>query len=342
MEMNGFLIRAFSKYPSRLVHLFSLLVLSASCSCKLFCQLPGFTLQPEWDEQTITFRFAPEIRIHINVPLQLNEGNPTNVIFYALPNGNTIEQTIGRQPAEGLDRHFIIQHIGAQTRRLREIVTNENIVIAYLETESKSFPQWRRKFANSGELIELIIDTVRSIFKSFNPTVTLTGHSGGGSFTFGYLNRVGHVPMFVKRIAFLDSNYSFEEKEGHGAKLIHWLQQRHDRFLTVLAYDDRFITLNGKRVVSDTGGTFRATHRMLSALAPAFSFSTEKDSAFDKYSALNKRVDIRIHTNPDTLILHTVLVEKNGFIHAITSGTPYEGMPGEFWGEVAYRKWIAK
>lgn len=125
------------------------------CCASSQSQTPdGFERQPLWNEQTLTFAFSPEVRIHINAPENLNPKNSTTVIFYALPNGNTIEQTIGKQMAEGVDWHFNIQHIGAQTRRLREILLDENIIVVYLETESKSWPQWRRKFVNNGELIQ--------------------------------------------------------------------------------------------------------------------------------------------------------------------------------------------
>ena len=62
------------------------------------------------------------------------------LIFYALPNGNTTGQTIGRLLKPGDDWHFDIQHIGAQTRFLRTLVTNRTIVIAYLEAESRAGP----------------------------------------------------------------------------------------------------------------------------------------------------------------------------------------------------------
>lgn len=304
--------------------------------------LAGFTSQQLWDEQSLTFSFSPEVRIHINAPESLNPQFPTTLIFYALPNGNTIEQTIGKQMAESVDWHFNIQHIGAQTRRLREVMLDKNIIVAYLETESKSWPQWRRKFANNGELIVRIIDSVRMIFKSLTPSVVLSGHSGGGSFIFGFLNKVDSIPPIVKRISFLDSNYGYGDKEKHGDKLIEWLSRSSEHFLSVIAYDDRYITLNGKRVVSDSGGTFRATHRMVDRLQKDFPLQMRKDSVIEAYNALNGRIDIRIQTNPDTLILHTVLVERNGFIHAMTSGTPHENKAGVFWGGVEYSKWITK
>jgi len=72
---------------------------------------------------------------------------PLLLIFFATPNGNTIEQTIGKQMQPGDDWHFNIQHIGAQTRFLRNILTNQTIVVAYLENSLKSWPAWRRNEA---------------------------------------------------------------------------------------------------------------------------------------------------------------------------------------------------
>ena len=95
----------------------------------------------------------------------------------------------------------------------------------------------------------------------------MTGHSGGGSFLFGYLNEIDAIPSDVERIAFLDSNYSFED--AHGPKLIAWLKGDPARRLEVIAYDDRNIELNGKKVVSDTGGTYRASFRMVESLRKA-------------------------------------------------------------------------
>jgi hypothetical protein len=44
--------------------------------------------------------------------------------------------------------------------------------------------------------------------------------------------------------------------------------------------------------------------------------------------------------NPDHKILHTVQVERNGFIEALLSGTVHEGRGYEYLGERAYTNWI--
>ena len=69
---------------------------------------------------------------------------PVGLVLYALPNGNTIEQTAGKKMAPGDDWHFDIQHIAAQTRFLRERIEGYNLVVAYLEADQKSWPAWKK------------------------------------------------------------------------------------------------------------------------------------------------------------------------------------------------------
>ena len=65
-------------------------------------------------------RLDPGVRVVIDRP-EPPASKPVLLVFYALPNGNTIEQTIGKAIGPGDDWHFDIQHIGAQTRFLREV-----------------------------------------------------------------------------------------------------------------------------------------------------------------------------------------------------------------------------
>ena len=124
------------------------------------------------------------------------------LVCYALPNGNTIEETAGKKLRPGDDWHFDIQHIGAQTRWLRQAVTNKTIVVAYLQAENHSWPLWRKQ--NSDRRIVEMVDGLRGIFSSNKTEVVLASHSGGGSLCFGYLNAVGQIPAEVRRIALLD------------------------------------------------------------------------------------------------------------------------------------------
>jgi len=57
----------------------------------------------------------PGTRILINAPLTgFSDDDRVLLVIYALPNGNTIEQTTGKRLKEGDDWHFDIQHIGAK------------------------------------------------------------------------------------------------------------------------------------------------------------------------------------------------------------------------------------
>jgi hypothetical protein len=206
-----------------------------------------------------------EARILVNTPARESfaANKPVLLVFYALPNGNTIEQTIGKTLQPGEDWHFNIQHIGAQMRWLRNEITNRTIVVAYLEAGMKSWPAWRKKYSDTR--IAEILDGVRGIFSPNKTEVVLASHSGGGSLIFGYLNAVGKIPDDVKRIAFLDSNYGYDSKL-HADKIKNWLAASGENHLCVLAYQDYLGLLNGKSFVSEAGGTWGRSQVMLGDL----------------------------------------------------------------------------
>ncbi|MHA0111789.1 hypothetical protein ACXYUI_32595, partial [Klebsiella pneumoniae] len=68
----------------------------------------------------------------------------SRLAIYALPNGNTIEQTFGRRLRPGMDWHFDIQHIGAQTRFLRASDPHESLIVAYVANDKRAWPTWLR------------------------------------------------------------------------------------------------------------------------------------------------------------------------------------------------------
>lgn len=299
-------------------------------------RMRGFIKSPFFNEQIMNITFSPEVRIQINAPCDSSFGKnkPTGLVFFALPNGNTIEQTIGKKLSSGDDWHFDIQHIGAQTRFLRQKAKDYNLVIIYLMTDQKSWPSWRSKHQDNALLVKNIIDTVTNIFKSYNPFVVLTGHSGGGGFTFSFLNAVDSIPDNVKRISFLDSDYNYDDT--YGKKLAAWLKASDSHFLSVLAYNDSIALYNGKPIVSPTGGTWYRTKMMQKYMSQFFNFTVQTDTAFIKYRALDGRIQIILKENPGRQILHTVQVELNGFIEAMASGTQYEGNGYSYFGPRAY------
>jgi len=303
-------------------------------------QAVGFHPAGHFAEQVAELKFDPGVRVRINAPAATGfaPGKPVQLILYALPNGNTIEQTIGREPKPGDDWHFDIQHIGAQTRFLRAVLTNRTVVIAYLEAESKSWPAWRRKYGDAA--IPGIIERLKTLFPTNQTELVLTGHSGGGSFTFGYLHTQANIPPDVVRIAFLDSNYAYEAT-NHLAKLTGWLKTMPPPTLCVLAYHDSIALLNGRTFVSERGGTWGRSHAMLSDLATAFPFVGRTNAAgLEIQVALGSHCQFFLLENPERKILHTVQVERNGFIHALLVGTPWENQGYSYLGERAYSSWI--
>ncbi len=300
-----------------------------------------FTPGGPFGERVARFDFEPEVKIYINSPpaADFAPEKPVRLIFYALPNGNTIAQTLGHKIGPGEDWHFDIQHIGAQTRFLRALVTNRTLVLVCLETASKSWPAWRN--AHGDKAIPEIVAHVENLFAGDRLEIVLTGHSGGGSFTFGYLNTVERIPDDIQRIAFLDSDYGYEGGRGHGEKLADWLADSERHYLTVLAYDDAAALLNGKPFVSAGGGTWGRSHAMLKELGAQFEFTSRTNGAgLEFHSALHGRVQFLLEENPGHEILHTVQVERNGFIHAMVAGTAEEGKGYEYFGPRAYGRWI--
>lgn len=308
--------------------------------------LPGLGLAPEFNEQTTSFTMFGDVYLHINAPGPgvLSRSKPTRLIFYALPNGNTTSMTIGKVTGPKDDWHYNIQHIGAQTRRLRELVPEQNWIVVYLEASGKSWPSWRKKHADAPKLIRELVDDVRARFAEYRPRVTLSGHSGGGSFITGFLNGGEAIPEFVERICYIDANYSYSDEEKHGDKLLQWLRGDKSRELVVIAYDDREITLAGKKVVGPDGGTWRATQRMVDRFSREVDLTsaTLETSGITRNMALGGQIEILRHPNPENKILHTVLVEKNGFIYGMLAGTREAKRADAFWGESRYSKWIAK
>lgn len=303
-------------------------------------RLKGFVKSPFFNEQILNLTVNPEVRIQINAPADtaFDINKPAALIFFALPNGNTIEQTIGKKLKTGDDWHFDIQHIGAQTRFLRNHIKDYNIVTVYLQTEQKSWPSWRSKHPDNALLVKNIVDSVKSIFSGFNPFVILTGHSGGGGFTFSFLNAADSIPDYVERISFLDSDYNYDDT--YGKKLAAWLSSSSKHFLSVIAYNDSIALYEGKPVVSPTGGTWYRSKMMQKYLSQYFGFSVKEDSSFIRYEALEGRIKIILKENPDRKILHTVQVELNGLIEGILSGTQYEEQGYKYYGERAYTDFV--
>jgi len=111
--------------------------------------------------QTIQqFSIYDDVKITIDVPKNYSATRKSIIILYALPNGNTTEQTMGKKIKEGEDWHFDIQHIKAQTNFIRNELNKQNIVVAYLENNYRSWPSWKTKHANYIAKVQHIADTI--------------------------------------------------------------------------------------------------------------------------------------------------------------------------------------
>ncbi|MFA6978764.1 MAG: T9SS type A sorting domain-containing protein [Ignavibacteriaceae bacterium] len=179
---------------------------------------------------------------------------------------------------------------------------------------------------------------MKNIFSAYNPFFVLTGHSGGGSFTFGFMNNAAEIPNSVERISFLDSDYNYDD--GYGLKLLNWINASPNHFLSVIAYNDSVALYNGEPFVSATGGTWYRSKMMRKYLGNYFQFTDEENDEFIKYTALNGRIKFILKQNPTRIILHTVQVELNGFIQGMLSGTDKEGVEYTYYGSRAYTQYV--
>lgn len=309
------------------------MALLLSTSLSLGAQPPaGFRAGEHFGELVREQGWPSGVRTVANLPADFDPKKPTRLVLYATPNGNTIEQTLGCATGDDVDWHFDIQHVAAQVRQLRAGRPKENIVLAVVEADGLSWPAWKRRQADGPAKIRSFVDEIRGWIPGASK-LTLSCHSGGGGFLFGFLDSADAVPPFVERIVFLDANYIYSDADRHGDKLLAWLKADAARKLFVVAYDDRKITLNGKLVVGPDGGTYRATERMHARFAKDAAFDEKTHGDVRVRTALDGRLSLLVHANPKNAILHTALVgEMNGLVHAL------DGAP--FGGPRAYAKWV--
>jgi len=315
-------------------------------SITFFCKaqsLEGFTPTGNFNEQELTIKDKwPNVIAAINAPLQFNRKGKTYVVFFSLPNGNSIEWTKGKKLNSGDDWHFDIQHIAAQTRFVRALDKKNNYIIVYVMAAQKSWPAWKHSTKDSLNTIKNIVDDISGIFKNRHPKNILDSHSGGGSFIFGYLDAVKTIPKNIERIAFLDSDYGYEDSM-HTGKLANWLNQNKHHKLIVLAYCDSLVIFNGKPLVSPNGGTWYRSRLMQRQLSNSFHFSTITDTSFIIHTALKERITFILKFNPQGLIYHTVQVERNGFVLSLLSATKFNQQKYfTYFGNRAYENYIAE
>ncbi len=284
-----------------------------------------------------SFWMMGNVKATIDQPVKLDKKKDVILILYALPNGNTTEQTMGKAMKEGDDWHFDIQHIKAQTAFVREQLEKTNVIVAYLENSFRSWPQWKAKTGDYPAKIRHIVDTLSHLYGR-SETVYLNGHSGGGSFIFGYLESVKEIPFYISRISFIDSNYGYDS--SYYPKIRKWLKQNGRANLTVFAYNDSVALYNGKHVVSAHGGTWYKSHRMLEHFGKHYRFRQTRNDSLIVHESTKGQVAFFLRTNPERKIYHTQQVELNGFIHSILYGTRRQEKDYRYYGTRAYGKFI--
>jgi hypothetical protein len=332
----------FNSELQKMIRYLLLIVIAFQSFCLKAQVLSGFRSSGLFDEQQLYLENSPPgTRILINAPMAgFEKENRVLLLFYALPNGNTIEQTFGKNLKEGDDWHFNIQHIGAQTRFLRQKIKDRTVVVVYLQAMKRSWSFWVANTPDSLNTLRTIVDDVKAKFAQWNPEVVLNSHSGGGRFIFSYIDAVEKIPVDLVRIAFLDSNYGYEDTIS-GPKLSAWLKSGKNKYLCTLAYNDGVVIYNGRQLVSPTGGTWYRSKMMVNYLSDSFRFRKKDQDTIIWYTALNRRIEIIFRNNPDSLIYHTTQVELNGFIHSMVSGTKDEKKGYTYFGRRAYSSFIS-
>lgn len=309
----------------------------------------------------------PDVEILIDEPEVMMSGVKTEVILYALPNGTQIDWIVGRKIQPGDSGHTDAHHIAAQTSFLRAHNKKCNYITIYLKTKQKSWKLWHNEHLEIsketyGKLFEDIVD----LYAAFDPSITISSHSGGGYLIFNYFKEADTINPAINHIIFLDSVYGYLT-DVHLDRFTEWLKDKR-HYLSVIAYEDATVIFRGKPLVTPTGGGWGRSHQMIQDLRQYFNikekvvfvkdggdvfpeirdssrkFSDETDVSdntfMELWRGLNGRISFKLLRNPKGLIWHLVLVEKNGFIDSVLTGTSKEGRGYQFWGQRAYSEYI--
>jgi hypothetical protein len=297
-----------------------------------------FCLQSAKAQLSVIDSFHIHGDVKVTVDTRFLPGKRTIICFFALPNGNTTAQTMGKRMEPGDDWHYDIQHIKAQTKFIRQQLTKVKFIVIYLENTYKSWPSWKQKHPEFRQLIPHLVDSLAASMPGKTKAIYLNGHSGGGSFIFGYLAGVSDIPASVKRISFMDSNYGYDS--SYYPKLSHWLQHVKGAALNVFAYNDSIALYNGKPVVSATGGTWYRSHLMLRHFEEGMNFRRSSTDSIEMVKSRKGNLQFFFKANHNRGIYHTQQVELNGFIHSILSGTKHDSKGYSYYGARAYGQLI--
>jgi hypothetical protein len=288
----------------------------------------------ERSDTLYSFPLGQDAKVTIDAPRNLG-AKKIILICFALPNGNTTEQTMGKLLKPGDDWHYDIQHIRAQTKFIRGVLKKNAVVVAYFENTYKSWPAWKTHHDDYAARAKQMVDTVFGLMPGNKKTLYLSSHSGGGRFVFCYLDAAPVIPSYVERISFLDSDYGYDS--SYLPRLSDWLRQDKKHSLNVFAYNDSVALYEGKPVVSATGGTWYRSHCMLNDLeGQGERMINLRNDSLVVFSSRDKRVQFFFKTNPEKKIYHTVQVELNGFIHSVLCGTKYDQKGYRYFDKRAY------
>ncbi len=302
----------------------------------------NFEKSDEFNEYVQSYNYPENfpngLSVHINRPGDFDSSKSTRVIVYGLPAGNTISQTVGKRKSPGDDWHFDIQHIGAQTRKLRQANPNENIVVAYVQGPRKSMSDWLKNNNNGKDVLDPMLDDIKKRVGAPNATINLSSHSNGGSMIRAIVENNAQIPDSINRLSFLDSINQFSALK-YGAKVLKWLKKSPMHHLSLVSYDDRNALLKGQPFPG-RGSSYARTMEMIQYLKEnGVTLNSETKNGYTLYTGLNNQINIVILNNPQNRILHTETVRRNGFIFAETAGTPLQDA-APFNGPIAYQNLI--
>jgi hypothetical protein len=299
------------------------------------------SLIPPFGENSVTFKWEPDLTVSINAPLNVRMLTRMDLIFYALPDNVSLEQSSELPGQSKDDGNSCIQKIRAQTRFLRSLAKDHSVVVVCIQAGEGGWSEWMKKHNDHPELISQLVASVKSRFKENVLSISLGGQGEGGDAVFEYINGVTNIPSEMKRIVFIGGNRSYEESAGHCKKLMDWLADTEDHYLSVMACQDEMFNPLVETPAPVEKGAWGKSHAMIADLGRDLIFSSVTNGILESSTAMRGRVRFLLLENFDRRITDTDVVERNGFIQSMLSGTESEGRHYEFFGPRAYGNYLA-
>ena len=211
----------------------------------------------------------PDVEILIDEPQKMIPNARTEIILYALPNGTQIDWIAGKKVQSGDYWHFDAHHIAAQTAFLRAHDKKCNYITIYLKTRQKAWKIWHNEHLDiCKETYDKLFADVVALYADYEPSLTISSHSGGGYLIFNYFRLADSINPAIKHIIFLDSVYGYTT-EDHCEKFLRWLEDK-GHSLSVISYEDATVIFRGKPLVTPSGGSWGRSHQMVEDLSKHF------------------------------------------------------------------------